>query len=92
MSGPVEIRELTPELLADFLGFFEGEAFADNPGWASCYCQFLYVDHARVSRRRARARRIGPRPARASGRSASRACSPTATGSRSGGATPRRER
>ena len=46
---PIEIRELTPGLLPDFLAFFEGDAFADNPRWASCYCQFLYVDHAKVS-------------------------------------------
>ncbi len=41
----IEIRALAPEGLNDFLGFFEGEAFADNPKWASCFCQFLYVDH-----------------------------------------------
>lgn len=44
----IEIRALTPERLADFLDFFEGAAFADNPQWRSCYCQFLYVDHAKV--------------------------------------------
>lgn len=41
----VEIRTLTPDLLNDFLDYFEGAAFADNPKWKSCYCQFLYVDH-----------------------------------------------
>ncbi len=46
---PIEIRELTPELLPDFLAYFEGDAFADNPRWASCFCQFLYVDHSKVS-------------------------------------------
>ena len=48
MSPPartIEIRPLAPERLSEFLGFFEGEAFADNPKWASCFCQFLYVDH-----------------------------------------------
>lgn len=44
----VEIRALTADLLPDFLGYFEGEAFADNPKWKSCYCQFLYVDHSKV--------------------------------------------
>ena len=47
--APVEIRELSPALRGDFLAFFEGEAFADNPKWAFCYCQFLYVDHATVN-------------------------------------------
>jgi len=41
----VRIVPLTPALRNDFLGFFEGEAFADNPPWASCYCQFPQEDH-----------------------------------------------
>ena len=45
---PVEIRKLCPELMQDFLRFFDGEAFADNPRWSFCYCQFLYVDHAKI--------------------------------------------
>jgi len=45
---PVEIRKLGPELVQDFLRFFDGEAFADNPKWGFCFCQFLYVDHAKV--------------------------------------------
>ncbi len=32
------IRELSPELLDDYLGFFDRDAFADNPEWSSCYC------------------------------------------------------
>src|SRR5262245_3288822 len=43
------IRPLSPDLRDDFLRFFEGEAFADNPKWRSCYCQFLYVDHSKVT-------------------------------------------
>ena len=33
----------------DFLGFFDherGPAFADNPGWAKCYCHFYHVPKA----------------------------------------------
>jgi GNAT superfamily N-acetyltransferase len=45
----VEIRRLSPGLLPDFLAFFEGSAFADNPKWKSCYCQFLYVDHSQAT-------------------------------------------
>jgi GNAT superfamily N-acetyltransferase len=36
--GPPVVRELTPERADDLLGFFDGEAFRDNPAWASCYC------------------------------------------------------
>jgi uncharacterized protein YndB with AHSA1/START domain/GNAT superfamily N-acetyltransferase len=37
ISQPV-VKELTPERAGDLLGFFGGEAFRDNPAWASCYC------------------------------------------------------
>jgi GNAT superfamily N-acetyltransferase len=47
-ASPIEIRQLGPALLQDFLRFFDGEAFADNPKWGFCFCQFLYVDHAKV--------------------------------------------
>ena len=47
-SEAVDVRGLTPALLPDFLEYFEGAAFADNPKWKSCYCQFLYVDHSKV--------------------------------------------
>lgn len=45
---PVNIQALTPELLPDFLRFFDGTAFADNPAWSSCYCQCFYEDHSVV--------------------------------------------
>ena len=41
----IQVRALTPALLPDFLRFFEGTAFSDNPKWASCYCQCFYEDH-----------------------------------------------
>ncbi|MCC7458928.1 MAG: GNAT family N-acetyltransferase [Nitrospira sp.] len=41
------IRPLTAASQADFLRFFDGPAFADNPRWASCYCQFPHVDPSR---------------------------------------------
>jgi GNAT superfamily N-acetyltransferase len=44
-----EIRRLSPALLVDFLAYFEGPAFVDNQKWQSCYCQFLYVDHSKVT-------------------------------------------
>jgi ribosomal protein S18 acetylase RimI-like enzyme len=48
-AAPLTIRRLCPDLQADFLHYFEGAAFADNPKWNSCYCQFLYVDHSKVT-------------------------------------------
>lgn len=48
MAAALEIRRLSPELMDDFLSFFDTEAFADNPKWSFCYCQCLYVDHNKV--------------------------------------------
>ena len=45
-SASVQVRPLTPERLNDFLTFFDGTAFSDNPKWASCYCQCYYEDHS----------------------------------------------
>jgi len=41
MAGTVqiEVRELRPELLSDYLSFFD-QAFSDFPDWAGCYCGF----------------------------------------------------
>jgi len=36
----VDIRELAPEMLDDYLAFFDTEAFADFPWWSACYCRF----------------------------------------------------
>lgn len=36
--GPLEIRDLTPDLLVDYQRFFDQEAFRDYPAWQSCYC------------------------------------------------------
>lgn len=44
----LHIQALSPARWPDFLRFFEGEAFADNPKWASCYCQCFYEDHRQV--------------------------------------------
>ncbi|MGE5494921.1 MAG: GNAT family N-acetyltransferase [Burkholderiales bacterium] len=38
------IKPLSPELADDFLAFFDGPAFSDNPDWAGCYCCFFYID------------------------------------------------
>ncbi len=41
------VKALDAATLPDFLTFFDTDAFADNPKWAFCYCQFLYVDQDR---------------------------------------------
>lgn len=42
----IVVRALTPDIAQDYLAFFDhrdGPAFADNPEWASCYCQFYHT-------------------------------------------------
>lgn len=34
------IVPLTADRVDDFLAFFDGPAFADNPEWGDCYCMF----------------------------------------------------
>jgi GNAT superfamily N-acetyltransferase len=38
-SIQIEVRELKPSLLQDYLTLFDG-AFSDFPDWADCYCGF----------------------------------------------------
>jgi GNAT superfamily N-acetyltransferase len=47
-QSAIQVRQLSPERLADFLKFFDGTAFSDNPKWSSCYCQCFYEDHSVV--------------------------------------------
>jgi GNAT superfamily N-acetyltransferase len=47
LPGPIEIHPLTAERQEDFLAYFDREAFADNPAWASCYCFFYRFDGGR---------------------------------------------
>jgi GNAT superfamily N-acetyltransferase len=39
---------MTPSLQAAWLEFFDHVAFADNPRWSTCYCQFPTADHDAV--------------------------------------------
>ena len=41
----IDVRKLSPELLKDFLSFFDTNAFADNPNWSFCYCYFNQFPH-----------------------------------------------
>jgi GNAT superfamily N-acetyltransferase len=34
----VAVHPVTPDRIDDWLRFFDHDAFADNPDWASCYC------------------------------------------------------
>jgi len=47
MSAEIVVRALTPELVRDYLAFFDRTAFADNPKWQYCYCNFLHHDHSK---------------------------------------------
>ena len=42
MSHALEIvtQELKPDLLHDYLQFFDKDAFSDFPNWSGCYCGF----------------------------------------------------
>lgn len=37
------IKALTPELVGDFLDFFDNDAFADHQDWSWCYCLECYL-------------------------------------------------
>ncbi|MDY0908771.1 GNAT family N-acetyltransferase [Microbacterium sp. CFBP9034] len=36
--GRVEVHAVTDDRIDDWLGFFDRDAFPDNPDWGSCYC------------------------------------------------------
>lgn len=38
----LSIRPLSPDLLNDYLSFFDHDAFCDNPEWQSCYCAYYH--------------------------------------------------
>ena len=40
----IEILPLRPGLKDDYLAFFDGDAFSDNPVWASCYCLSYHLN------------------------------------------------
>lgn len=44
----LEFHRATPDRLADFLEFFDNQAFKDNPEWQSCYCQCYFLDHSKI--------------------------------------------
>jgi GNAT superfamily N-acetyltransferase len=44
MPDKIDIHPLSAKRIPDYLDYFDNRAFADNPGWSSCYCHFLYAD------------------------------------------------
>ncbi|MFW9971186.1 MAG: GNAT family N-acetyltransferase [Candidatus Odinarchaeota archaeon] len=38
------IKPLTPDLIDDFLFYFDSIAFSDNPDWSTCYCHFYHFE------------------------------------------------
>ena len=40
----IKIKSLEPELIDDFLYFFDNVAFTDNPDWSVCYCHFHHFN------------------------------------------------
>jgi ribosomal protein S18 acetylase RimI-like enzyme len=46
LGDDVVIRPLRPAMRDDYLHYFDTEALADNPAWASCYCLSYNVDYA----------------------------------------------
>jgi ribosomal protein S18 acetylase RimI-like enzyme len=36
--GPIEVRDVTPELIPEYQLFFDRYAFRDFPAWQFCYC------------------------------------------------------
>jgi len=42
----LDIRPLTPELLKDYLDFFDNVAFTDHPEWSQCYCLAFHFEPA----------------------------------------------
>jgi GNAT superfamily N-acetyltransferase len=39
----IEIKILTPELLNDYLYYFDNVAFSDHEEWSQCYCMFFHM-------------------------------------------------
>jgi len=40
----LDIRRLTPDLLDDYLYFFDHVAFTDHPEWSQCYCLAFHFE------------------------------------------------
>ena len=43
--GAIDVRDVTPDLVDDYLQFFDHDAFRDFPAWQSCYCMETHRHH-----------------------------------------------
>lgn len=43
--GNVEVRDVTPQRVDDYLNYFDHRAFRDFPAWQSCYCMETHSNH-----------------------------------------------
>lgn len=43
--GEIEVQDVTPDRIADYLDFFDNRAFRDFPAWQSCYCMETHRHH-----------------------------------------------
>lgn len=48
----IEIKRLIPELVNDYIEFFDHVAFADNEEWAGCYCVWYHTNEATDAERK----------------------------------------
>jgi GNAT superfamily N-acetyltransferase len=46
VSVQIVVCPLDAGRLADWLTFFDNDAFADNPDWSGCYCHWFHADTA----------------------------------------------
>ncbi len=44
IDTPIEVRPLTPAMREQYLAYFDGPAFCDNPVWSRCYCLSYHLD------------------------------------------------
>jgi GNAT superfamily N-acetyltransferase len=42
----IEIKKLSPELINEYIEYFDTVAFTDNPEWDGCYCVFYHFNEA----------------------------------------------
>ena len=40
----IEIKSLSPELINDYINYFDNIAFTDNKEWAGCYCLYYHLN------------------------------------------------
>jgi GNAT superfamily N-acetyltransferase len=48
----IEIKELSSNLIDDYLEFFDNIAFSDHKEWSWCYCAFYHFDDADIKKLR----------------------------------------